>query len=185
MSRFLLLGLIVVVLAGCNSQEPARPAAPLQPVAKAPSPPPPPPPPPPPAASPSLPEKTPAATSPSLPEKRPPAPPPPSLPKPPEPPREKAAVGVGEKGRQYPAYLYPAATYWAIREQVVFTMQIPKTMQLFEATEGRKPRDHEEFMQRIIKEGMIKLPDLPEGDRYVYDPKRGELMVEHRGPNHE
>ncbi len=37
-------------------------------------------------------------------------------------------------------------------------------------------------MQRIIKENMIKLPDLPPGDRYVYDPKREELMVEHTGP---
>jgi hypothetical protein len=173
MSRFLLLGLIVVVLAGCNNQEPARPAGPAQPVAKAPSPPPPPPPPPP---------TTSPAASPSSPEKKPPVPPPPPQAKPPEPPREKAAVGVGEKGRDYPAYLYPAASYWAIRERLAFEVQIPKAMQLFKATEGRAPKDHEEFMQRIIKENMIKLPDLPEGDRYVYDPKREELMVEHRGP---
>ena len=111
-----------------------------------------------------------------------PPPPPPSLEKPPEPAREKAAVGVGEKGRDYPADIYPAATYWAIRERLAFEVQIPKAMQLFKATEGRAPKDHAEFMQRIIKESMIKLPDLPEGDRYVYDPKREELMVEHTGP---
>ena len=36
----------------------------------------------------------------------------------------------------------------------------------------------EEFMREIIKNGGIKLPELPRGQRYVYDPKRGELMVE-------
>ena len=40
------------------------------------------------------------------------------------------------------------------------------------------PKSHEEFMQRIIKDNDIVLPELPGGRRYVYDPKTGELMVE-------
>ena len=67
-------------------------------------------------------------------------------------------MGVGEKGRGYPAGMYPPATYWAIREKIAFDIQIPKAMQIFKATEDRAPKDHAEFMQRIIKEGMIKLP---------------------------
>ncbi len=69
----------------------------------------------------------------------PPPPPPPSLEKPPEPAREKAAVGVGEKGRGY-REIYPAATYWAIGEKITFEILIPKAMQLFKATEGRARR---------------------------------------------
>ena len=33
-------------------------------------------------------------------------------------------------------------------------------------------------MDRIIKENNIRLPTLPTGNRYVYDPKTGELMIE-------
>ncbi|MEN6457642.1 MAG: hypothetical protein ABFC63_01820 [Thermoguttaceae bacterium] len=102
--------------------------------------------------------------------------------KPAEPAREKAQVGVGEKGRDYPAGMYAPKTYWAIKETLAFDVQIPKAMQLFKATEGRAPKDHAEFMERIIKEGMIQLPELPAGDRYEYDPKTEELMVAHGMP---
>ena len=44
------------------------------------------------------------------------------------------------------------------------------------------PKDNDEFMQRIIKENHIKLPELPEGDRYMYDPKTEQLMVESPEP---
>ena len=35
----------------------------------------------------------------------------------------------------------------------------------------------EEFFQRIIKENMIQLPKLPEGDTYVYDVPSHTLMI--------
>ena len=37
-------------------------------------------------------------------------------------------------------------------------------------------------MEKIIKANQIKLPDLPEGDRYQYDPKTEQLMVESPKP---
>jgi hypothetical protein len=52
-------------------------------------------------------------------------------------------------------------------------------MQLYEATNGRKPRTHEEFMEQIVKFNAIPLPQLPPDCRYIYDPEIGELMVEH------
>ena len=67
---------------------------------------------------------------------------------------------------------------FAAKERLVFEIQIPEAMKLFKATEDRLPKSHEEFMERIVKENHIILPLLPEGHRYVYDPKRGELMVE-------
>ena len=72
----------------------------------------------------------------------------------------------------------PVASLFAAKERIAFEIQIPEAMKLFQATEDRLPKSNEEFMERIIKENHIVLPQLPEGHRYVYDPKRGELMVE-------
>jgi hypothetical protein len=90
-----------------------------------------------------------------------------------------ADVGVTGKGRYNPGLITtPVSTYWRTQEATVFTIQIPKTMQLYKATYGHAPKSHEEFMQQIIQANMIKLPDLPAGERYVYDPKTEQLMVE-------
>jgi hypothetical protein len=93
---------------------------------------------------------------------------------------KKAEVGVGEKGRGYGAgpIATPVATYFITRERIAFDIQVPHAMQLFKAMEGRMPKSHEEFMEKIIKANQIQLPKLPEGHRYVYDPKQEQLMVE-------
>ena len=72
----------------------------------------------------------------------------------------------------------PAAAYFRTQEKIVFEIQLPKTMDLFRATEGRSPNSHDEFMRRIIGEGMVKLPKLPEGQMYRYHPDDGQLWVE-------
>ena len=72
----------------------------------------------------------------------------------------------------------PARSLFAFEQRAVFNIQIPKAVQLFEATEGRKPRSHDEYMNKIIKANLIKLPTLPNGQKYIYDPNRGELMVQ-------
>jgi hypothetical protein len=92
---------------------------------------------------------------------------------------KKAEVGAGEKGHYDTVgpIVTPIASYFAIRERMAYEIQIPEAMKLFKATEDRVPKSHEEFMQRIIKENNIVLPQLPEGHSYIYDPKRGELMV--------
>ena len=46
------------------------------------------------------------------------------------------------------------------------------------ASEGRNPESHEEFMEKIVKFNQIKLPELPPGHKYVYDPATEQLMVE-------
>lgn len=92
----------------------------------------------------------------------------------------KAKVGVGKKGEGYGnvvPILKPAATFWKAKEKIAFEIAIPKTMQLFEAINGRKPKSHEEFMEKIIRDGKVKLPELDEGMEYFYDAKQGELMV--------
>ena len=98
----------------------------------------------------------------------------------------EAEVGVGAKGRSLDnedgvltrGLVEPARSLFATRERMVFEVQIPQAMQLFEATEGRAPQSHDEFMQRIVQANNLRLPELPQGQRYVYDPERKELMVE-------
>jgi hypothetical protein len=93
-------------------------------------------------------------------------------------------VGAGAKGRGYGVgpIVTPIASYFAMRERLAYDIQIPEAMKLFKATEDRVPKSHDEFMQRIIKDNHITLPLLPEGQRYLYDPQRGELMVEQPAP---
>jgi hypothetical protein len=96
--------------------------------------------------------------------------------------RVKAEKGVGIKGRSLDEYegvvVTPAKQIFTVRERVVFEIQIPGALNLFNASEGRNPESHEEFMEKIIKFNNIKLPELPPGQKYIYDPAQNELMVE-------
>ena len=96
--------------------------------------------------------------------------------------REVARRGVGKRGRGYGGGIIsePARLYWGLRERVVFEMNIPKALKEYKALDpdGVGPQSHEEFMELIIGDSGIDLPELPEGDRYVYDPEQEQLMVE-------
>ena len=109
-----------------------------------------------------------------------PAPPEPEAP-PEDTVREEADVGVGEKGSGYGGGIIttPVSVYWRTQEKIAYQIQIPQALQLFKANNGRAPESHEEFMEKIIGEQNIDLPELPAGHKYVYDPKEEKLMVEH------
>jgi len=86
--------------------------------------------------------------------------------------REKAAVGMGEKGRGYGGdnvITVPLRAYWNVKEQLAIDL-MKHAVDLFKASEGRLPKTQDEFMEKIIKANDIRLPQLPEGQRYVYDP---------------
>jgi len=55
---------------------------------------------------------------------------------------------------------------------------VPHALQLYEASNGAAPKTHDEFMENVIKANQIKLPVLPPGHKYVYDPETKQLMVE-------
>ncbi|HVX63923.1 MAG TPA: hypothetical protein VHC19_25090, partial [Pirellulales bacterium] len=94
--------------------------------------------------------------------------------------REKAQAGVSGKGDYGPGLVTtPIGTYFQAKERIVFEIQIPQAMNLYVAEKGNKPKTQEDFMRDIIKANLIKLPPLPPGHKYVYDPQQGELMVEH------
>jgi hypothetical protein len=93
-----------------------------------------------------------------------------------------AQVGVGKAGRSLDEYegvvVTPVKSLFATRERLVFEVQIPQALNLFNATEGRMPKSHAEFMDKIIAANQIALPELPQNHRYMWDPQRNELMVE-------
>jgi hypothetical protein len=73
-------------------------------------------------------------------------------------------------------YLYALQAYGPMVEQIS-TMYVQHAVDLFQASEGRYPKDYNEFMTRIIKENQIKLPVLPGGARYAYDVENHKLKI--------
>jgi hypothetical protein len=62
-------------------------------------------------------------------------------------------------------------------EDRILDAQVQKTLQLYVADKGYYPKTNDEYMEHIIKEGMIQLPELPQGQEYFYDPTDHELKV--------
>ena len=92
---------------------------------------------------------------------------------------EKAAVGVGEKGRGYGKDMITVSVmaYWQAKERITFD-QIQHAMDLYKAEhDGKPPKTQQEFMDRIVKENNLHLPALPAGHSYFYDPEDGSLNV--------
>lgn len=96
--------------------------------------------------------------------------------------RVTAEAGVGKEGQKLKGkegvLITPVKALFSTKQRVVFEIQIPQAMNLYKAEKGYPPKTEEEFMSRIIEFNKINLPELPEGHRYVYDPEKGELMVE-------
>lgn len=93
-----------------------------------------------------------------------------------------ATAGAGRQGQGYGGGVItePIRQRFLIEQKLVFDVQIQQAMNLYKAQspQGRGPATHEEFMQKIIKANQIKLPELPVGERYLYDPAAEQLMVE-------
>lgn len=70
----------------------------------------------------------------------------------------------------------PMMAYGPMMEKIS-KLGVDQAINLFYATEGRFPKDHEEFMTRIIKENNIQLPVLPFKAKYQYDVENHKLVV--------
>lgn len=75
----------------------------------------------------------------------------------------------------------PMAAYGPLMEQIS-KMGVQRALDFFNAANGRYPKDHEEFMEKIIRENDIRLPVLPGGSKYQYDVENHELVVVKAGP---
>ncbi len=67
------------------------------------------------------------------------------------------------------------------RHQAVF-LQVKQTINHHYGLYGEYPQSHEEFMQQVIRSNNIRLPELEEGDEYLYDPTDHTLKI-HRAAN--
>jgi len=120
-----------------------------------------------------------------------PASPPPAAPQTPPPPvptiteRVKATPEtVGTKGKDYGGGIItePLSQRWRIEDNLRLKLVKPALDLYVALNDGRYPSSHEEFMEKVIKANNLKLPDLPPGQRYVYDVETHELMVERQVP---
>ena len=59
----------------------------------------------------------------------------------------------------------------------IMKSHIQHAVRLFEAVNARYPKDHEEFMEKVIKANNIKLEELGGGWKYQYDVDAHELRV--------
>ena len=93
----------------------------------------------------------------------------------------KASVGMGKQGRSLDTHegfvVTPVKALFSAKERIAFEIEVPHAIQLYKATEGQGPQSHEEFMEKIVVFNQIKLPKLPEGHTYIYDPMTEQLMV--------
>ncbi len=101
----------------------------------------------------------------------------------------KAQVGVGAQGRSLDGeqgvgkmIAGPAIALFAAKERIVFEIQVPHALNLFNASEGRMPRSHEEFMTKVIKANNINLPKLPPDKVYRFNTELNELWVDPVAP---
>jgi hypothetical protein len=94
--------------------------------------------------------------------------------------REVVKAGSGKQGRYEGSGMVvtPVKAYFIGKQKIVFEVQIPHAVKLFQAENGRFPKDMAEFQSAILNPSQITLPELPRGHKYYYEPKTGELMVE-------
>ena len=99
-----------------------------------------------------------------------PAAPPPAGPQP-------AVPGVGRQGRDYERgpVSTPIKAMFTTKQRLQL-LPIAQAMNVYKAMNGHFPKTHDDFMEKIIRDNGIQLPELPEGYQYVYDPEKAASM---------
>ena len=93
----------------------------------------------------------------------------------------KAQPFVGKIKRNEAGFITtPINVYFSVKQQITFD-QIRNGLKFFESLEGRKPKDMDEVIARIVKPRALVLPELQPGDKYIFDPEagpHGDIMVQ-------
>jgi hypothetical protein len=98
--------------------------------------------------------------------------------------RVKAGKGVGEKGRsldQYEGiYVTPAKALFAAKERAFFEIEFPANYRPWRVGVDKAPQNFDELKSQFLDPlGLsAKLPKLPDGHKYIWDPATEELQVE-------
>jgi hypothetical protein len=87
-------------------------------------------------------------------------------------------ANTGVQGQGYGGGLItePVHQFFSMRNLITWD-QIKHDMDIWQAIHNRWPKDAQEFQKEILEPANIELPELPPGNRYVYNPKSGELLV--------
>jgi hypothetical protein len=83
----------------------------------------------------------------------------------------------GKKSRAAGGYLGAVAGARFYAEHSMIFNNMKHSLDLFNASEGRYPNSHEEFMTAIIQANQIALPELDPGVEYIYDPEDHKLKI--------
>ncbi len=97
---------------------------------------------------------------------------------------QEALAGVGKQGQLLRDHSDtqkilsgPLSAYLHVKQLAELEIKIPHALNLFQATHGRFPKSHEEFMKEIVDFNQIKLPELPAGAVYRFNTQEGKLWV--------
>lgn len=64
-----------------------------------------------------------------------------------------------------------------VKVGAILDIQVPQAIQLFKAEHGRVPKNHAEFVQRVLEPNKLTLPELIDGMVYQFNPEREELWA--------
>ncbi len=70
----------------------------------------------------------------------------------------------------------PLEAYNPLKQRIA-ALSLDHAVNMFHALEGRYPKDYDEFMQRVIKENKIQLPEPAKGLCYEYDVENHKLLI--------
>lgn len=88
------------------------------------------------------------------------------------PPRERVEGNKPVKqGNPSGGYLSAVAGGYRSAREKIEMLPIDQAIQHFWATEGRYPKSHEEFMEKVVKPLQMQLPEVEEGYELQYDPE--------------
>ncbi|MFN3190303.1 MAG: hypothetical protein ACE361_07235 [Aureliella sp.] len=97
-------------------------------------------------------------------------------------PAGQAVAGVGKEGQSLKddtgvakMLSGPISALANFKQKAVLEIQVKQAIDVFKATHGRFPKDHQEFMTNCIEANRITLPELPEGYVYHFNSEKGQL----------
>ena len=70
----------------------------------------------------------------------------------------------------------PLEAYGPLKQRIA-GLSLDHAVNMFHALEGRYPKDYDEFMQRVIRENKIQLPEPTKGLHYENDVENHKLLV--------
>ncbi len=83
----------------------------------------------------------------------------------------------GKKSRKEGGYLGSVLGAGMYAQHQAIFLQVKQAINLDYGLNGDFAKSHEEFMERVIKFNKIELPELDEGDEYLYDPEDHTLKI--------